>query len=119
MKRQIHPRILSMGFILSMGLIFAFVAGCTAVQRVSDAPSARVGYLRLNVEPVATRIYVDSEYRGLVQGWAAQTLVLQPGTRRVELRADGFMTRRFDIEVEADEQLMLDLRMEPDLEQLD
>lgn len=113
MKRQIALSFLSMGF------IFALAAGCTAVQRVPDTPSARTGYLRLNVEPGSTRIYVDSEYQGLVEGWVAQTILLQPGTRRVELRADGYMTRRFDIDLEAGEELVLQVQMEPDLEQLD
>jgi hypothetical protein len=108
-------------FILALGacLLLAIGPGCTAVQRISDPHDRGRGYLRLDVEPGNTRIYIDSEYQGVVNGWVAQTVLLEPGARRVELRAEGFITRRFDIEIGAGEQIVLTVDMERTIEHTD
>ena len=104
---------------LIIGALFSGVlAGCSAVQRVPDQETAR-GYLYMDIDPGDTRIYLDSEFHGLVDGWVARTLVLAPGDHRVELRADGYITRRFDVRIEADSQVELSIRMEPVLDQID
>lgn len=105
--------------LLAVLLLMTGGVGCTAVQRISDAPSGDSGALRLDVQPSDARIYVDTQYRGRVDGWSAQTVMLHPGMRRVELRADGYITRRFDIEVRAGKQGVLTVSMEPTLERLD
>lgn len=77
---------------------------------------AQQAYLRLDVEPTSTRIFIDSQYRGIVKGWRGQIVPVEPGHRMVELRASGFITRRFDVEVGPGEQVTLQVRMEPSLE---
>lgn len=102
-------------------LVFAAVlaSGCSAVQRIpSDEGSAR-GYLRLDVEPGDAEIYIDSEFQGVVEGWVANTLVLPAGPRRVELRGEGYITRRFDVELAPGQEIELSVRMEPELDQVD
>jgi len=99
-------------------LVFA-MAGCSAVQRISQPQDGQKGALRLDVKPLDTRIYIDAEYQGRVDGWAAQTVLLKPGERQVELRADGYMTRRFDIAVQPGEHSVLTVVMEADLRHLD
>lgn len=100
-------------------LLVVATAGCSAVQRVHSPQAGHQGALRLQVTPPDTRIYIDAEYQGQVDGWAAQTVLLKPGARQVELRADGYMTRRFDIEVEPGEHSVLTVVMEPELGHLD
>lgn len=103
--------------LLRVGLLCLLVwigAGCTAVQRVPDRePKA---YLKLQVEPTSTEVYVDGEYRGTVDGWVEGAVPLEPGEHRLKLTADGYITRRFDIEIEAGRSKVLELEMEPELE---
>lgn len=103
---------------LGAGLLLSGAGGCTAVQRVSDTPSDRA-FLRLDVQPTSTRIFIDTEYQGVVDGWAQQTVPVTPGDRMVELRADGFITRRFDVRVEAGQQVTLQVRMERELDDVE
>ncbi|WP_133621699.1 hypothetical protein [Bradymonas sediminis] len=104
---------------LGAALLLLALSGCTAVQRISEPRRASSGYLRLEVEPADTLIYIDADYQGRVDGWAANTVLVKPGLRQVELRADGYITRRFDIEVAAGEQSFLKVSMEAELERLD
>ena len=73
--------------------------------------------LILEVQPESTEIYIDSEYRGVVEGWTGNAVPIEPGYHRVELRARGRMTRRFDVRVEAGEQIELRVDMEPTLDE--
>ena len=97
---------------LSASLFGCVVAGCTAVQRIPDAQESGRAYLRLEVEPATTRIFIDSEYKGVVKGWVQQTVPVQSGERRVELRADGYITRRFDVDLKPGEEVTLQISME-------
>ena len=92
-------------------------AACSAVQPMPGERGR--GLLRLEVEPPTAEVYIDSEYRGVIEGWAAQTIPVAPGDHRVELRADGYMTQRFDISVGAGEEVTLQLDMEPELDDLE
>lgn len=100
-------------------LLVALVAplGCSAIQPMPGGGDR--GLLRLEVEPPTAEVYIDSEYRGVVEGWAAQTIPVEAGAHRIELRADGYMTQRFDITVGAGEEVTLELAMEPELEDLE
>lgn len=101
---------------LSVSLIGGTLASCTAVQRIPDRQGSTKSYLRLDVEPSTTKVFVDSQYMGIVKGWVQQTVPVQAGARRVELRADGYMTRRFDIILEPGEEVTLQIKMEPTLD---
>lgn len=90
-------------------------SGCTAVQTMPDRDQRAL--LILEVEPGSTEIFIDSEYRGVVDGWTGNAVPLQPGYHRVELRADGRMTRRFDIRANAGEQIELRVVMQPTLDE--
>ena len=92
------------GGIWAIGLLLSAIAGtplvvsvgCTAVQRVPE--KAERTYLELKVEPDATEIYVDGEYRGEVGKWGGGMVPMTPGAHRVKLRADGYLTRRYDMD---------------------
>lgn len=98
--------------------ILCLSGGCTAVQRIPDRRSA-TAYLRMDVQPDTTKIFVDSHYRGVVKGWVQQTVPVPSGERRVELRADGYITRRFDVDVAGGEVVTLRVNMERSLDDLD
>ena len=97
--------------------------GCTAVETVPDAPEqGRRAHLVFDVDPPSTELYIDGAYRGTVARWVEGTVPVEPGRYRVELRAVGYITRRFDVDIEAGERRRLRLQMErtlwtPDLEE--
>ena len=101
----------SLSAIASAWVVLTLLAGCTAVQRVPDK-SERT-YLELKVEPKTTEVYVDGEYRGEVGKWGGGMLPVTPGPHRVKLQADGYITRRWDMDFEAGELKTLTLEMEP------
>jgi len=107
------PPTLQLVRILLLGLVAWTGLGCTAVQRVPDRePKA---YLKFRVQPESAEIYVDGDYRGTVEGWVEGAVPLEAGEHRVKIAADGYITRRFDVEVGAGRSKVLELEMEPDL----
>ena len=107
-------RLLEPGVLVFVLLLVAQGA-CTAVQPMPDRDGERA-LLRLDVQPTSTKVFIDSEYRGVVKGWTAQTVPVRAGQRRVKLRAEGYITRRFDVELAPGEQVTLRVTMEPALD---
>jgi hypothetical protein len=62
------------------------------------------GSVRLIVEPVEAKVYVDGNYAGKVDDYDGmfQRLSLRPGAHDVELRHDGYETHRIKLYVPAD-----------------
>lgn len=84
----------------------------------ASGPPGR-GLLEFEVDPPDATIWVDDAYLGQVNAWMDHTVRLPVGRRRVELRAPGYMTQRFDIEVANDEVVTLRLRMQPTFDEGD
>ena len=99
--------------LLALAFATPFVTHCTAVQYVTDDAQRRRGYLRLEVEPDRAMVLVDGDYRGEIRGWRGGVVPVVAGDRKVELRADGYITQRFDVRVGAGEEVTLRLQMEP------
>jgi hypothetical protein len=60
-----------------------------------------VGYLRLDVQPAdALQLFVDGVYVGTSDDVSAE-LAINPGVRRIEIRADGYDTLIFDARIVA------------------
>ena len=78
-----------------------------------DDDAVDQSYLELQVEPTTAEIYIDDEYQGVVEGWRQQVVPIRSGYRRLELRAQGYITQRFDLDVEADSWLTLRVQLEP------
>lgn len=92
----------------------ATLVGCATTPKTT-ARSAR-GYLRFEVVPEDAEIEIDEQYSGVVNGWAQHVVPVEAGDRRVTVRAAGYITQRFDIEVAANEEVTLRLKLEPSLE---
>jgi len=60
------------------------------------------GGLRLKVKPSDATVYVDGYYVGTVNDFDGvfQKLTIEPGTHHVEVRAPGYETLSFDIQIE-------------------
>lgn len=65
--------------------------------------SEKTGHLRLLVEPASAEVYIDGFYGGTAGDFVhtARHTRLTAGTHRVEIRAAGYWSPRFEIEIEA------------------
>ncbi len=95
------------------------LTGCSGMQFVGDSAPKGRGFLELLVEPKEAEVFVDEEYSGVVAGWHEQIVPVAPGMRKIELRAAGYITQRFDLDFSVDEQVTLELKMQRELPNLD
>ncbi len=93
-------------------LMTLILAGCTAVQSVPSGVGDGESLLELQVFPSTAEIYIDDDYQGVVEGWRDQIMPIKSGQRRLELRADGYISQRFDLDVEEGQHLTLRARLE-------
>ena len=68
-----------------------------------DAAPLRDGRLSLFVTPLSAQVNVDGYYVGTVADFQDRGLWLEPGPRRIEIRADGYETATFDVRITEDE----------------
>jgi hypothetical protein len=75
---------------------------------VSEAPAGdpeqflRVpGNVRFDVTPKNAEVYADGYYAGIVDDFrgSTQPLILTPGPHHIELRAEGYVTLSFDVDI--------------------
>ena len=92
----------------------ACVWGCSGPQTISETDE-EPSYLELDVEPKTAEIYIDDNYQGTVDGWREHVVPIEPGFRRVELRAEGHIAQRFDVDVTRDRWITLRVRLEPNI----
>lgn len=113
--RQNHWQ-LSLAAIFGMvGTVVVFIGGCSGIETAADRDRAGEAFIELDVEPETADIYIDDEYRGTVDGWHHQMVPVQPGHRRLKLRADGYVPQRFDVEVDQDRTVTVRVRLEPSI----
>ncbi len=91
------------------------LAACSGVQTASD-DEIEESYLEFDVEPADAEIYLDDDYQGSVDGWHEQVMPIEAGSRRLELSADGYISQRFDIDVNPGRWFTLRVRLEPAVE---
>ena len=63
----------------------------------------REGRLNLNVSPLSAEVRVDGFYVGTVADFQDRGLWLEPGPRRIDLRADGYEDATFDVRILEDQ----------------
>lgn len=66
------------------------------------APGAPPGSVRLIVEPLDARVFVDGRYAGVVDDFDGlfQRLDLAPGSHEIRLEREGYRTHRFEVYVQ-------------------
>ena len=68
--------------------------------RPAPQPATATGLLRLSVTPLTAQVSVDSFYVGTVEDINAQNVIqLDAGPHRIEIRAAGYQTLTFDIQI--------------------
>jgi hypothetical protein len=68
------------------------------VPTAPDEPVAE-GRLNLYVTPSSAQVLVDGFYMGTVADFQDRSLWLESGPRRIELRADGYESAAFDVQI--------------------
>jgi len=78
-------------------------------------PRYAQGYLRLESSPGRAQVFVDGAYVGLIDdfGISGRALVLDEGVHRVELRAPGYGTAGFDVNVAANQTIRYRGELQP------
>ena len=71
----------------------------TGLPYSTAIPLETAGYLRLNVYPRSAQAFVDGFFVGTIDDIGAGGQALAPGPHRVELRADGFETVTFEVQI--------------------
>ncbi len=68
-------------------------------------PGAVTGGLRIEVTPKSAEVYADGYYAGIVDDFNGhfQHLDLTPGAHHIEVRAPGYETLTFDVNIQADQ----------------
>ncbi len=100
---------------LPLALIVLLLACACASSPSTSSPDAP-SVLQVDVQPPDASIYIDDQYQGQIDGWRDGRIPIEPGARRVELRADDYLPQRFDIDVEPDAWLTLRVRLEPTID---
>jgi hypothetical protein len=74
-----------------------------------ESRGARIGSVRVLVEPSETRVYVDGYYAGVVDDFDGifQRLNLAPGRHEISLRLDGHRTQNFKVYVPYDQTIKI------------
>ncbi|OFW46192.1 MAG: hypothetical protein A3J29_21275 [Acidobacteria bacterium RIFCSPLOWO2_12_FULL_67_14b] len=86
-----------------------------AVPAVTPLPPRAVtGRLRLEVEPAELlQLFVDGVYVG-TPGDLGNEIDLRPGSRRIEIRAPGYQTLRFEAQIDAERAITYRGTLDPD-----
>lgn len=102
------------GLGLRLLALFAALAGCATTAKTTR-PQAD-GALTIKCAVPDARIYVDDAFVARAAEAADHPLRVRSGTRRVEVRADGWFTAYRDVEVPANAatRVDIDLRKVPD-----
>jgi hypothetical protein len=75
--------------------------------------SYATGSIRLKVKPRHAEVYVDGYYAGLVDQFDGifQSLRVEDGVHRIEIRADGYETLSFEVRIYPDQKITYEAEM--------
>jgi hypothetical protein len=89
--------------------------GAPGPGSVGVQPGAATGGLSFEISPPSAEIFVDGNYSGVVSSFTptSQPLTLAPGLHHVEIRAPGYETQTFDVDVVAGQVIPYQGTMQP------
>lgn len=88
------------------------LVGCPGPPKPRARP---VGGLVIECKPKTAQVFVDDRYQGTVAALRGRPLILLVGSRRIELRLDGYFSSYHDVKVVRGvrQKLSVVLRQEP------
>lgn len=90
-------------------LSFVLLNACSAIHTIKKSEAS--AYLHLEVRPKTAIVYIDEQLYGEINTFRGQIIGLRPGNRRVEIRAQGYESERFDLRLNSGEELTLTLNL--------
>lgn len=102
----------------SLLLLFVLSQGCAVQKQAETRARQNNSVIVLQSDIDATAIIDGGLTRALPAG-AEVPVPVKPGERRVEVISDGHLPRRFDVDVEANEAVIIEVQMWPAVEELD
>ncbi|PID38922.1 MAG: hypothetical protein CSA24_00360 [Deltaproteobacteria bacterium] len=72
------------------------LAGCPGPPKPRPRP---VGELTIQCEPKTAEVFVDDRYQGTVAALRGRPLTLLVGSRRIELRQEGYFSSFHDVKI--------------------
>lgn len=99
-------------------LLLVLATSCAVQSRSETQARQNNGVIVLESDVDATAIIDGGLTRALPAG-AEVPVPVKPGQRRVEIVSEGHLPRRFDVDVEANEAVIIEVQMWPSVEELD
>ena len=100
---------------VSAAIVMAWSVGC-AHEPSAPVPNGRPdAQLHLEVTPrEGAEVRIDGVYQGYIERWRDQVVPVTSGQLRVEVRAPGRVSRRFDVAIKPGELVTLRVKLEPE-----
>lgn len=88
---------------------------CVTAEGATEGEAAEPGALRLDIPQKEAAVYIDGYYVGAVEDFngEAERLALRPGPHHLELRAAGFQTLTFDVNIQPGKTITYRTPMQP------
>ena len=100
---------------LAAAATVAIMSSCATATSSTSGQTGR-GYIRFEVDPPNAEVVIDDRYSGQADGWRGGVVPVKPGDHRVTIRAAGYISQRFDIDVRHNEEVSIVLALEPVLD---
>lgn len=96
-------------------LVALLLVSCSGCPGRGDVDPRLLGRLIIVSDPPEALIFVDDRYLGTVRGLRGRALALRPGTRRLEVRREGYFAFYADVKIARGvrKRLVIKLRKEP------
>ena len=85
------------------------LSSCSAVYKIRKKEDS--AYLHLEVQPKTAIVYIDDELYGELSSFRKGIIGCRPGVRRVQIRAEGYESEKFDLDLHSGEELTLTLNL--------
>lgn len=92
--------------------------GCARSQAVPMAETGPQGIVGVMSNTDAMAVFDEGAPRRLHAGKRSD-FIQSPGPHRLEVRAPGYLTKRYDLDVKAKEALVIDVELWPSVDELD
>ena len=90
--------------------------GCGATHTTTASPEPALAVVVIESTPAEIKLFVDGAFYGDSSRWIDRTVPIPSGSRRLEVRADGFYPHRRDITLESERSYTLHVDLVPLLE---
>lgn len=110
---------LSRAATILIALVVLVIGTSCAVQTRSDTQTRQNNGVIVIRSDADASVIVDDGVTKTVAAGKETPIPVPPGARRIEVVSENHLSRRFDVDVEANEAVIIDVQMWPRVEELD